>query len=59
MWRYLKNVQPEPLPNRITNDEDNNKSSIVKVKPGLQMRSERDDKDIFFSQHSRKPHVSG
>jgi hypothetical protein len=24
MWRHLKIVSPEPQPNRITNDEDNN-----------------------------------
>jgi hypothetical protein len=24
MWRHLKIVSPEPLPNGITNDEDNN-----------------------------------
>jgi hypothetical protein len=32
--RHLKNVSLVPQPNRITNDEDNYKTSIVKVKAG-------------------------
>ncbi|MGB4816056.1 MAG: hypothetical protein WBP30_05695, partial [Ferruginibacter sp.] len=31
----FENRQTEPKPNRITNDEDKYKSSIVKVQPGL------------------------
>jgi hypothetical protein len=57
MWRHLKKVRPEPQPNRITNDEDNYKSSIVKVKPGLLLISEKDE-DLFVCQHSSKPNVS-
>ena len=33
--------------------------SALFVQPGLQLISERDDQYIFFSQHSRKPHVGG
>jgi hypothetical protein len=32
--------------------------SALFVQPELQMISERDDEDIFVSQHSRKPHVA-
>ena len=49
MWRYLKIVSPEPQPNRITNDEDNNKSSIVKVKPGLLLISEQKVENMFVA----------
>jgi hypothetical protein len=37
MVGYLENVSPEPHLKRITDDEDKNKSSIVKVKPRLQL----------------------
>jgi hypothetical protein len=47
--RYLKIVSPEPQPKRITNDEDNYKSSIVKVKPGLLLISEQKAENIFVA----------
>jgi hypothetical protein len=37
MVGYLKNDSPEPHLKRITDDEDKYKSSIVKVKPRLQL----------------------
>jgi len=45
----FENRQTEPKPNRITNDEDNYKSSIVKVKPGLKPNSEQKDEHIFVA----------
>jgi hypothetical protein len=57
MWRHLKIVSPEPKPNRITNDEDNYKSSIVKVKPGLLLISEQNAENIFVARHIAKPPV--
>lgn len=36
----FENRQTEPKPNKITNDEDKYKGSIVKVKPGLKPNSE-------------------
>ena len=34
-------------------------SLVLFVQPGLQLISDIVDEYIFFSQHSRKPHVSG
>jgi hypothetical protein len=57
MWRYLKNVSPEPQPNRITNDEDNYKSSIVKVKPGLLLIANKKMRIYSWPRHIAKPPV--
>ena len=57
MWRYLKIVQPEPKPNRITNDEDNHKSSIVKVKPGLLLIAKKKLRIYSSPRHIAKPNV--
>jgi hypothetical protein len=32
MWRNLKNVSPQPMLNKITKDEDKNRSQINNVK---------------------------
>lgn len=46
----FENRQTEPKPNRITNDEDKYKSSIVKVQPGLLPNSEQKVEPIFGAQ---------
>jgi hypothetical protein len=51
--------QPEPLLSKVNAVDNIFCSSALFVQPGLKLISERDDEYIFFSQHSRKPHVSG
>ena len=46
----------EQLLSKVNEDDIIFCCSALFVKPGLQMISERDDKDIFVSQHSAKPH---
>jgi len=57
MWWHLKNVSPEPQPNRITNDEDNYKSSIVRVKPELLLIANKKLKIYSSPRHIAKPPV--
>ena len=45
----FENRQTEPKPNRITNDEDKYKSSIVKVQPGLKPNSEQKVEHILIA----------
>jgi len=49
--------QPEPLLSKVNAVENIFCCSALFVQPGLQMINERDDQYIFFSQHSRNPHV--
>ena len=55
----FENRQTEPKPNRITNDEDKYKSSIVKVQPGLLPNSEQKDENIFVTPAIANAPVSG
>ena len=50
--------QPEPLLSKVNAVENIFCCSALFVQPGLQMINERDDQYIFFSQYSRKPHVT-
>src|SRR6476661_3472160 len=54
---YSVLLQPEPLLSKVNAVDVIFCCSALFVQPGLQMISERDDQYIFFSQHSRKPHV--
>jgi len=51
--------QPELLLSKVNADDFIFCFSALFIQPGLWMISERNDQDIFVSQHSRKPHVIG
>ncbi|MCZ2130597.1 MAG: hypothetical protein LC109_10060 [Bacteroidia bacterium] len=53
----FENRQTEPKLNKITNDEDKYKSSIVKVKPGLLLISEQKLRIYSLPRHIAKPPV--
>jgi len=57
MWRHLKIVSPEPQPNKITDAENNNYSSIVKVKPGLLLIANKKLRIYSSPRHIAKPPV--
>ncbi|HAO06552.1 MAG TPA: hypothetical protein DCQ50_06070 [Chryseobacterium sp.] len=53
----FENRQTEPKPNRITNDEDKYKSSIVKVKPGQVLIAKKKMRIYSSPRHIAKPIV--
>jgi len=57
MWRYLKTSGPEQKLNRITNDEDNNQSSIIQIKPRLQMIANKKSRIYPSPRHIAQPPV--
>jgi hypothetical protein len=57
MFGGIITICPEPQPNRITNDEDNYKSSIVKVKPGLLLITNKKMRIYSSPRHIAKPPV--
>jgi hypothetical protein len=50
-------LQPEPLLSKVNAVDVIFCRWALFVQPELQLTSEQDDEDIFFSQHSRKPFV--
>ena len=54
----LGSVSPVKKPNRITEVEVTICCWDLFGQPGLKLSSERDDQNIFVSQHSRKPSVA-
>jgi hypothetical protein len=58
LWWDLKNVRPEPLPNKITKDEDNKQKPIGVCPARTTAAMLLKLKLTTSSHHSTKPHVS-